>query len=434
MTDGGRTETKELQKGEAQQSLAGMIALVVARTSSVLARNVFGPALRKPFLEAHETATRQMLPAWLPNGYVLSFLALVVVPSLVCVLYLTFIAADQFMAEVRFAVKTARFDVTSEKVAAKPGALSLGGISLPAVANQDAYVISNYILSRSVIEDLASKIDPRVLFRAPEADFWARLPAHASAEELTGYWKKMVSSYVDSVSGIVTVTVRAFRPGDARNLAAAILDASEKLANDVSTRARRAVMQQAEDEMRRSEGLVRAALVDLRNFRDKQGFIDPVSVASSTGDLIMQAMGEKIELQNSYYVAVKATSADAPTAVALRRRLDALDEQIEQLKAKLTGNSPEGRTISASLVKFEELELKKGFAEKLYTMAQDGLERARLKAEQQNIFVETFVRPAVPEDAKYPERLSLSLLIPLGLAIIWGIFALIAAAVNDHRY
>jgi capsular polysaccharide transport system permease protein len=67
-------------------------------------------------------------------------------------------------------------------------------------------------------------------------------------------------------------------------------------------------------------------------------------------------------------------------------------------------------------------------------MSQDALERARLKAEQQNIYVETFVQPALPQEAKYPERLALSLLIPLGLTVVWGIFALIAAAVNDHRY
>jgi capsular polysaccharide transport system permease protein len=104
------------------------------------------------------------------------------------------------------------------------------------------------------------------------------------------------------------------------------------------------------------------------------------------------------------------------------------------LKSQLTGATAEGRTIAASLVTYEELELKRIFAEKLYTMAQDGLERARLKAEQQNIFISTFMPPAMPEDAQYPERLGLSLLIPLGLLIVWGIFALIGAAIDDHRY
>jgi capsular polysaccharide transport system permease protein len=193
-------------------------------------------------------------------------------------------------------------------------------------------------------------------------------------------------------------------------------------------------MHQAEDEVRRSEGLVRAALAGMEAFRDKQGFIDPLSAAQSTGTLLMQDMSEKIRLENDYFVVSKATSPDAPTVVGLKTRIDGIDSQIAQLKSELTGNSAAGRTIAASLATFEELELKRIFAEKLYTMAQDGLERARLKAEQQNIFISTFVQPAMPEDAKYPERLSLSLLIPLGLLIVWGIFALIGAAVEDHRY
>jgi capsular polysaccharide transport system permease protein len=251
---------------------------------------------------------------------------------------------------------------------------------------------------------------------------------------VTDYWNGVVRTYIDAPSGIVTLTVRAFRPADAELLAQAVIEASERLANDVSTRARTTIMRQAEDQVRRTEGLVSAALADLRDFRDKQGFIDPVSAATSTSNLLMQAMEQKIGLENNYFVASKAMSPDAPTVVELKTQLDGLDAQIGQLKGQLTGNSADGHTIAASLVSFEELELKRTFAEKLYTMAQDALERARLRAEQQNIFVSTFVPPAVPQEAKYPQRLALSLLIPIGLAVVWGIFALVGAAIEDHRY
>jgi capsular polysaccharide transport system permease protein len=180
--------------------------------------------------------------------------------------------------------------------------------------------------------------------------------------------------------------------------------------------------------------MVETALRNLRQYRDSEGYIDPVSAATSTSKLLLAAMAEQIQLQNDYFVASKAMSKDAPTVVTLKTRLDALDKQINELKSQLTGSSPEGATIAASLVKFESLELQRQFAEKLYQLAQDGLERARIRAERQNIYVEVFVPPAPPEYAKYPERLSLSLLIPVALLVVWGIFALIAAAINDHRY
>jgi capsular polysaccharide transport system permease protein len=430
----GQIITKEREERDTPRTIPGLLIGAITRTSGVVARRVFGAVSLRSSEQPGETEAEIRLrkPMPLPNGYLASFIAIVVIPSFLCIVYLAFIASDQYVAEARFAVKAAQFEFGRDKV---NGALaSLGSGSIPSIAGQDAYIIVNYIHSRAVLGDLAGKIGIKEIYQRPEADFWGRLKTNPSAEELTDYWKKMVTTYVDGPSGIVTLMVRAFRPDDAEKLAQAVLEASEKLANDVSMRARKTIMQQAEAEVRRSEGLVRTSLAEMRRFRDRQGFIDPVSAATSTSTLLMQDMAEKIRLQNDYFVASKATSPEAPTVIGLKTRLDGLDAQIAQLKAELTGNSPQGRTIAASLVTFEELELNRIFAEKLYTMAQDALERARLKAEQQNIFISTFVRPAVPEYAKYPERLALSLLIPVGLAIFWGIFALIGAAIEDHRY
>jgi capsular polysaccharide transport system permease protein len=440
MEEDRQIATQELDEIEAPRSRRGSLVGVVAGAARIVARRFSGAvALRPP--EPAETAaeTRPRKPLPLPNGYLASFFAVFVIPSFLCIVYLAFIASDQYVAEARFAVQTAQFGFASLKLdddkssgpAAAVGGLSSGAI--PSVSSQDAYVITNYIGSRAIIDDLAGKIDIRAIFQRPEADFWARLKNDPSAEELTDYWKKMVSTYVEATSGIVTVKARAFRPADAKALATAIVEASERLANDVSARARTTIMQQAEEEVRRSEGLVRAALVEMRDFRDKQGFIDPLLAATSTSTLLLEAMTQKITLENNYFVASRAMSPDAPTVVELKSRLDGLDAQIEQLKAQLTGNSPEGRTVAASLVAFEELELKRVFAEKLYSMAQDALERARLRAEQQNIFVSAFVPPDAPQEAKYPERFSLSLLIAAGFFMIWAILAMGAAAIEDHR-
>ena len=434
MTDEDRQiVTQELWEGATPRSLPGLLVGVFARTAHVALRRVSDAVvLRRPMPGEQDAETRARAPLPFPNAYLASFIAVVVIPSFLCFVYLAFIASDQYVAEARFAVQSAQFGFGSAKASSALGALSAG--SIPVMASQDAYIITNYIHSRAIIDDLQDKIDIKAIFRRPEADFWARLKDHASAEELTDYWNHMVGTYIDGPSGIVTLTVRAFRPQDAERLAQAVIVASEKLANDVSERARTTIMRQAEDEVRRSEGLVRKALADMRTFRDQQGIIDPVSAATSTSTLLMQAMAQKISLENNYFVASKAMSPEAPTVVELKTQLDGLDAQIAKLKSELTGHSPQGRTIAAALATFEQLELKRTFAEKLYAMAQDALERARLRAEEQNIFISTFVPPDLPQEAKYPQRLALSLLIPIGFAILWGIFALIAAAIEDHRY
>ncbi|WP_020176000.1 hypothetical protein [Methyloferula stellata] len=374
------------------------------------------------------------LPVKRPSAYLLSFVLAVVVPSFIAILYLAFIASDQYVSEARFAIRAAEIDFGGSR---QQGAstLSAGSIgSMPSLAGQEAYVVTGYIHSHAIIDDLSKEVDLREIFRRPEADFWARLKSHASAEDLLSYWNSMVMTSIDGPSGIVTVYARAFRPDDALKLTQAIVRASEKLVNDISARARNDTMKRAEEEVRATESRVRQVLADMRSYRDREGFIDPTVAATSTGKLLVEAMSEKIKLQNDYFATSASLSPNAPTLQALKTRLQGLDRQIDDLKAQLTSSSPEGKPISAALVKFEELELRRIFSEKLFTMAQDALERARMKAERQNMYVTAFVPPALPEEPKYPERLALSCLIPAGLLILWGIFALIGAAINDHRY
>jgi capsular polysaccharide transport system permease protein len=367
-----------------------------------------------------------------PSGYLLSLIIFVFIPTIASTIYLIFIASDQYVAEVRFAVRASQFELDKDKL--KSAASSIGSGAIPSLASQDAYIIENYIHSRAIIDDMSRNLDLRKIFQRPEADFWARLSDKASIEEFAKYWNAMVLTYVDGPSGIVTVDAKAFRPDDALSLSRAIVDASEKLANEVSARSRNDAMKRAEQEVRRSAEMVQSALLDMRKYRDSVGYIDPITSATSTSALLMQMMAEKIRLESNYFVASRAMSPEAPSVVTLKTQLDSIDSQISQLKSKLTGNSAKEATIATALTKFESLELQRIFAEKLYGLAEDGLERARLTAEQQNIYVSVFVPPALPQEAKYPERLSLSALIPVGLLIVWGIFALMGAAVGDHRY
>jgi capsular polysaccharide transport system permease protein len=417
-----RTLDLELRPKGALARVSSGVAQRLLRKRSLPIPDVFGP-------------DRKYFPANLPltqaSPYLLSFIFFVVLPSLVAILYLAFIASDQYVSESRFILHSAQTDSGSKTQSALT---SVGSGSLPSLTGQEAYVVTGFIHSHAIINDLSREMDIRAIFRRPEADFWATLKANATAEELLKYWNGMITTSVDGPSGIVTVYARAFRPDDALQLAQAIVRASERLANDISVRARNDAMSRAEAEVRRSEGLVRQALADMRVYRDKEGFIDPIKAATSTSELLLQTMSEKIRLQNEYFATSTSLASNAPTLQTLKVRLQGLDKQIDELKAKLTGNSQEGKTIAASLIKFEELELQRVFAEKLYSMAQDILERARLKAEQQNMYVSTFVPPGLPQEAKYPERLALSFLIPLGLLILWGIFAFIGAAINDHRY
>ncbi|PPD14887.1 MAG: capsule biosynthesis protein [Methylobacterium sp.] len=376
------------------------------------------------------------------SSYLLTFIGLVLLPAAASALYLIFWASDIYLAEARFAVRKAntigfsiekQSGIGSSSVSSATQGLPGAGGGAGGLAEQESHIVANYLRSRAAIEDIQKELNVLEIFQRPEADFWARLKPEPSKEDLVDYWNSMISTYVDGPSGVVSVSAKAFRPEDAKSLVEAFIRSSERLANQLSERARRDAMQKSESEVRRTEALVREALADLRQYRDQEGLITPLMEATSTSKLLAEAMSERIKLQNDYFVAVRALAPDSPSVQGLKSRLDGLDAQIENLKNQLTSRSSESRSVSASIVKFEELELRRVFAEKMYTLAQDALERSRLRAEQQAIYVSVFVPPYLPQEAKFPERYSMSVIVFIGLFLVWGVGALTAAAIEDHN-
>ena len=97
----------------------------------------------------------------------------------------------------------------------------------------------------------------------------------------------MVDTYVDSLSGVVTVRLRAFRQDDALALGQAVVETSEALVNRISERARRDATAMAEKEVRRAFEAVQKALAELHEFRDKAGIIDPGQTMGEIGKLLL---------------------------------------------------------------------------------------------------------------------------------------------------
>ena len=154
--------------------MSGLLVGAVACAANVVVRQVSSAvALRRAAPAEQHTQTRPRKSMPLPNAYLVTFIAVVIVPSFLCSVYLALIASNQYVAEARVAVQSAQFGFGGAKTSGTLGTLSAGAI--PALAGQDAYIITDYIHSRAIIDDLAGKIDIKTIFQRPEGDFWARL-------------------------------------------------------------------------------------------------------------------------------------------------------------------------------------------------------------------------------------------------------------------
>src|SRR5262249_49777487 len=106
-----------------------------------------------------------------------SLIGLVLVPAFAATIYFAFIASDQMMAEARFAVRQVESEsidshANTENVTGGATSTSASGINFAFTATgQNAYIVTSYINSRAIVDDLSNKLNLREIFRRPEADF-----------------------------------------------------------------------------------------------------------------------------------------------------------------------------------------------------------------------------------------------------------------------
>lgn len=362
----------------------------------------------------------------------LSFVLVVLLPVVAAAVYLLAIAADQYVAEFRMSLRT----VDAPRI--EP-LLLLGSDATHTTAATESEIVVQYIGSRAIVDQLDAHLDLRHMFASPEADWWTRLWLPTSIEELVRYWGHQVDPFYDNSAGTIIVRVRAFTPSDSLRLAQAIVGTSEKLINDLSVRARHDAVSQAEGGLAEAETRLKAALAAIREFRDREGMIDPGKAADATA-MLTTKLRDEVSKANSELAALKTYMRDdAPAVRVLKARIHSLETQQHALGREMTASAaPQAASPSAApalsqaLGSYEALDAERKFAEAAYQHALEALDRARDNADRQHIYIESFIPPSLPETALYPHRWRSLGTVALVAFALWAIGGLAVQSIRDH--
>jgi capsular polysaccharide transport system permease protein len=356
----------------------------------------------------------------------LSFVLCTVIPALLTAIYLAVFASNEYVAEARFAVRS-----LEERSGLNDANTMLTALGVSRNATQDAFVVTNYIKSRTIIEDVGGKGLVRDIYARRNVDFLSRFKSTATLEEAWSYWRKKVRAVIDTRSGVIMLEVRAFTPHDAQRLAQLILERSELLVNQISERSRKDAVARAENEVKTAQERVQRAQGAVLEFRNKNNIINPASGAESVGKIIGELSREKLRLETELGSLNGIVSPDSPTQRLLTQRVANVDKQLGTLREKLTG-SQRMSTVSGQIAEYEDLQLQVAFSEKTYSIAQSAYEKARMDQERQQIYLMTIVKPTLPEEAMFPRPVVSSSLVFISAFVFWSAVALFMAAVRDH--
>lgn len=365
---------------------------------------------------------------------VFGFCLIVLLPSILFSGYMFFWASNQFHSTTSFAVRS-----SSQSAATDILGMVLDGSSDSTTSN--SYIVSDYLQSQAVLEDLESSLNLEAIFNRPGADWLFRMGKGLSIEQQLAYWNSMVSISFDVTSGVMTVEVRTFRPEDSVNIAKAILYRSETLVNNLSESNRRQSVRYAEETVARAEARLKAIRKQMLAYRDETQEVSPEDNARIAMEMISNLDKEVVSKQAELKTLKTYLNDQSPRVRLLNQEISALKTQIESERRRLGDGPSRGANATGAgskdrlalrISNYSDLKLEEEFANKFYTTALAGLESARQDADQKSMYLATFIKPTLSQEAQYPHRFLYSLGVFLTLFGLWGVAVLMYYNIRDR--
>ncbi len=358
------------------------------------------------------------------------FALLVLVPTLAASVYYGLIAADRFVSQSQFVLRSAGAADTSgisAMIASQAGALASGGLSVG--GDRDAQAIATYIGSHDAMAAADRAVDLRQVFARPESDFIARYPGpvrHDTNYALFRYYEHMTSISYDSATGVIKLSTEAFRPEDAKAISEALIGSAEELVNRMDLRGRQDAMRAAREQVDSARRQVVLAQEKLTEFRLRERMVDPIKMSAVVIESIAQLVSQSVGLKAQLSDLLKNAPSNQQAAV-LRNQIASLDEQIAAEQRKLAG--PAG-SLSPTLAEYAQLNLQSEFANRIYTGSMDQLEATRAEAARQRAFIERISGPTLADYSTQPTR---ALMVLLVLAVSLSVWIILRVVIRDSR-
>lgn len=351
------------------------------------------------------------------------FALLVMLPVLVTALYLYVFAADLYVSESQFLIRSAEAPAPSSMLGSFLGASSMRPTA------EETSAVQAFLISHDAVAALDRQLNLRTMYKRPVVDVLGRLNGDPTAESLLRYYKRHVKVAADDTSGVTTLTVKAFRPEDARKIAESLLVLSDQLVNRFNDRAQADALRVAQAEVARSEARVAAVHDQLALFRNNKRSLDP----EKSGAMVTQVIGGiEVELARARAeLAVQSAGLRQgnPQLTALQSRVASLERQAQAQNARLTGAAG---SLAPTVTAYERIALEREFADKEYAASMVSLDSARLDAQKKHLYLVRVVEPNLPQKSLAPQRGYILLTLFLSLLVAYGIGWLILAGIREH--
>jgi capsular polysaccharide transport system permease protein len=355
------------------------------------------------------------------------FVVMVLIPTLLAVIYYGLIAAPIYVSETHFIVRT-----PSQQQPSTLDSVLLGvGFGSASASTTDSYAVHEYISSRDAVHDLEQYHNLRAKLARPPLDPIARFPrpfARRTFEDLYHSYGRFVNVSYNSQTGISVLTVKAFNPQDAAELATALLDGGEGVINRLNDRSAADAVNDAKRHTQEAEKRVTSAETALTEFRNREKLIDPTRSSLSELELAAKIEGQLMTLR-AERSALAASAPSSPQLPVMDQQIQAFQTQSDEERGKIAGQDS---SLAPMIGEYEQLVIDRDFAAKELTAASTSAETAQMDMRRKHLYLERIVPPNVPDAAREPRRFYSVILVFLTSLLCFGSVVLVRAGFREH--
>ena len=327
---------------------------------------------------------------------ILRFLAFLYFAALAAsIVYLWFFTQDRF-------VSYAAFKVSKQGSSGMDGGLAQ--LALPGLSDSgsmDSQITISYIDSADLLLSLEKDFHLLDHYSAPQKDYFFRLESDANLEKRLEYYRSKIAAHYNNDTGMTEIHVDSFSPQLSRDVAATLLKKSENFINVVNQEIADQQTGFARSELERANQQVMEANNELLALQNQHNFIRPDEVISANLKAVETMRMERLKSQAELSSLLR-DSPSSPRIETTRSHLRSIDELIEIEESKLSG--PEKDRLNQLLVKFQQLEIRIEFANRLRAGAEAILEKNRVEAIARSRFFTVIQHPYLPEGVAIPRR------------------------------
>ncbi|WP_285111092.1 sugar transporter [Leclercia adecarboxylata] len=341
----------------------------------------------------------------------------------IAVLYFGIVASDRYVSRAELVVKQA------DQIKMLPDALSMLGLG--GSNHQDVLLIQDYLNSPDLLDKLDEELGIKAHYQNHKIDYFSRLPDNVSREDFIQYYRDHMTLRLDELSGVLTIELQAFDPAYGQQVVGLMLKESEGFINRLGHQVALEQLAFVEKEVDRAYQRVQDEKAKVLDFQNSHHLLSPESTSTARLSVVSQIESELVQQQAQLKQLQSYMKDTAPAVVSVQARVDALNKQLEQEKARLTGVDKDA--MNEITARYMDVQTQAKLAADLYKSGLVSLEQARVEAYRKLKHLLVISQPTLAEDAEYPRRLYNLATIGVLLCLLYGLVVMGLATLREHQ-